>query len=86
MGYKMYKIVFVKKAKKALDKLEFGDKERIVNALDRIVVRPEAFLVRLVGDKLYKFRVGDYRLIIDLINDELIILVVKIGHRKNVYK
>ena len=34
----------------------------------------------------YKLRIGDYRVIIDLEKDKLIVLIIKIGHRKNVYK
>ena len=81
----MYNIVLVERAEKFLDKLNNKDRERILRALERVRIRPETYLIRLVGDKGYKFRVGDYRLIIDLKKKELIVLVVKIGHRKKVY-
>ena len=57
-----------------------------LNSLDKLRIRPEHFLVRLVGEISYKFRVGDYRLIVDLNNNQLSVLVIKIGHRKNIYK
>tara|TARA_Y100000310_G_C20357716_1_gene657486 strand:+ start:632 stop:757 length:126 start_codon:yes stop_codon:yes gene_type:complete len=40
----------------------------------------------LVGDKAYRLRVGDYRVIADIDNGKLIILVLKVLHRKKVYK
>ncbi len=81
----MYEIILVQSAEKYLDKLNSKDREWIISALKRLRIRPEHYLVRLVGDKGYKFRVGDYRLIVDLRKEELIILVIRIGHRKNVY-
>ena len=82
----MYQIIFSKTAEKFLDKLDSSDRERIIKALERIRVRPERFLEKLVGEKGYKFRVGDYRLFIDLDKGNLMISVIKIGYRKNIYK
>ncbi len=81
----MYKIEFTFKAEKEFFKLPRDIQERISNALDRIMIRPEEFIERLSGCSYYKFRVGDYRLVIDLQQDKLIILIIKVGHRKNVY-
>jgi len=81
----MYNIVLVERAEKFLDKLNNKDIERILRALERLRIRPETYLIRLVGDKAYKFRFGEYRLIIDLKKKDLVILVVKIGHRKKIY-
>ncbi|MFT4304976.1 MAG: type II toxin-antitoxin system RelE family toxin [Candidatus Woesearchaeota archaeon] len=82
----MYEIILAKNVEKYLDKLNSNDRERIINSLDKLKIRPEAYLIRLVGETSYKFRVGDYRLIIDLNKNELLVLVIDIGHRKNIYK
>ena len=82
----MYEIILAKRVEKYLDKLNSRDRERIIIALEKLRIRPYAYLQRLVGDKSYKFRVGDYRLIVDLENDKLLVLVIDIGHRKNIYK
>ncbi|MFO7710226.1 MAG: type II toxin-antitoxin system RelE/ParE family toxin [Candidatus Woesearchaeota archaeon] len=79
----MYEIIIAKKVEKYLDKLNSKDRERIIHALEKLRIRPEAYLVRLVGEKSYKFRVGQYRVIVDLDKTKLLILVIKIGHRKN---
>ncbi|MBU0930231.1 MAG: type II toxin-antitoxin system RelE/ParE family toxin [Nanoarchaeota archaeon] len=81
----MYEIIFSDKAKKQLEKLERSVQERIIKALERIRIRPDSYISKLVGDPGYKFRVGDYRLIIDVNKERLQILVIKVGHRKNVY-
>jgi len=82
----MYDIEFTDKAKKQFLKLEKDIQERIGSVLERIKIRPEDFLEKLVGEPGYKLRVGDYRLIIDLDKNKLLILVLKVGHRRNIYK
>ena len=81
----MYEIIFSDKAKRQLGKLERNIQERIINSLERIRIRPESFVAKLVGDPAYKLRVGDYRILLDIDKGKLLILVIKIGHRKNVY-
>ena len=81
----MYEILFSDKALKQLEKLEKKIQERIIKSLERIRIRPETYITKLVGEQGYKLRVGDYRIILDLDQGKLIILVVKIGHRRNVY-
>jgi len=82
----MYNIILSQKAERFLDKLNDLDRERIVRALERIRIRPESFLEKLVGGEGYKFRVGNYRLFIDLNKNSLLIMVITIGYRKNIYK
>lgn len=82
----MYEIIFVDKAKKQFSKLNKIIQQRLTNSLKRIRVRPEAHVTRLVGEQTYKFRVGDYRILMDIDKGKLIILVIKIGHQKEIYK
>lgn len=82
----MYEIIFSQKAKKQLLKLERTLQERIIGALERIRIRPEAYITKLVRDPGYKLRVGDYRIIMDIDNTILLVLVIKIGHRRDIYK
>jgi mRNA interferase RelE/StbE len=80
-----YEIIFSDKALRQLKKLEKNLQERIIAVLERIRVRPEAYVTKVVGDPGYKVRVGDYRVIMDIDNNKLKILVLKVGHRKNIY-
>ncbi|MBI5392718.1 type II toxin-antitoxin system RelE/ParE family toxin [Candidatus Woesearchaeota archaeon] len=82
----MYGIEFTDNAKKQLSKLHRDLQERIIIKLERVRIRPETYVEKLVGESAYKLRVGDYRLIVDIDNKKLIVLVIKIGHRKNIYK
>ncbi len=83
----MYELVYSPPALKQLGKLEHNTKERIVVALERLRIRPESCdIKKLVGMSGYRFRVGDYRVIFDLEKDKLMILILQIGHRKNIYK
>ncbi len=81
----MYNIILSSKAEKQLKKLDAKAQERIIYALDRIKIRPEAYVTKLVSDPGYKFRVGDYRIIMDIDQNKLLILVIKVGHRKSIY-
>jgi mRNA interferase RelE/StbE len=81
----IYEILFAKTARDELEKLENSMQKRIVGVLERIRIRPESYLKRLTGVPYFRLRVGDYRLILDLQKDKLIILVVMLGHRKNIY-
>lgn len=81
----MYEIIFSQTAEKQLKKLEKNVQERTVNALERIRIRPESYITKLVGEPLYKLRAGDYRIILDIEKEKLTIFVIKVGHRKNIY-
>ena len=81
-----YEIHFTDKAFKQLKKLGKNDQERIIKALERIRIRPETFITKIIGDPGYRLRVGNYRVIMDIEKEKLIILVLMVGHRKNIYK
>lgn len=80
-----YEIIFSDRALEQLKKMEKNVQERIIAVLERIRIRPETYVTKLVGDPGYKLRVGDYRVIMDIDNKILRILILKVGHRKNIY-
>lgn len=82
----MYEIIFSQSALRQLKKLNRDIQKRIIAVLERIRIRPEAHVRRLVNDPAYRLRVGNYRVIMDIDRKRLIILVLKIGHRRNIYK
>jgi mRNA interferase RelE/StbE len=82
----MYDVIFSDNAFRQLEKLDKGVQERIIKTLERIRLRPEAYVTRLIGEEGYKLRIGDYRAILDLEEDKLLILIIKVGHRKNIHK
>lgn len=82
----MFELTYSKTAVKFLKKLQKEKQEHIISVLERARIRPEAHFERLIGEKAYKLRAGDYRIIADIHKEKLRILVIKIGHRKNIYK
>ncbi|HLD96793.1 MAG TPA: type II toxin-antitoxin system RelE/ParE family toxin [Candidatus Nanoarchaeia archaeon] len=82
----MYEVVFSEKSKKQFIKLEKDIQKRVISSLDRIKLRPEAYVTKLVGDIAYRLRVGDYRVIMDIDKGKLLILIITVGHRRNIYK
>ena len=82
----MYKVEFSKKAEQQFSKLNETLQQRIINTLERIRIRPYHFVKRKEGTPYYILKVGAYRVILDIKDNKLIILVLEIGPRKNIYK
>ncbi|MDE1860656.1 MAG: type II toxin-antitoxin system RelE/ParE family toxin [Candidatus Micrarchaeota archaeon] len=80
-----YNVVLSQEAEKDLESLDKHAINRIVIKLDSIREQPQNYVKRLVGVPLYSLLVGDYRVIMDIKNKEIIIFVIKIGHRSRVY-
>ena len=81
----MFQIEITETAKDFLKKLEKKDAEIILNKIYSIRENPYRFLKRLQDEKLWRLRIGDYRAIVDVIVSMNKMIVVRIGHRKNVY-
>ncbi len=82
----MYDITYSHSSLKFLKKLPKEKQKHILSVIERARIRPEAHFERLVGERTYKLRAGEYRVIADILHESLHILVIKIGHRKNIYK
>ena len=81
----MFEIELTKTAKDFLKKLQKNDAEIILNKIYSIRENPYRFLKRLQGEKLWRLRIGDYRAVVDVIVLMNKIIVIRIGHRKNIY-
>lgn len=84
----IYRIEFTKPASKQLKALSHQEQQRIKSKIDALVYipRPDG-VVKLSGEgDLYRIRVGDYRIIYSIQDNQLLILVLKIGHRRDVYQ
>lgn len=78
------------KARKHLEKLDQPVRKLILNWLNKNIQgtdNPRSKGRGLVGDHSgeWRYRVGKYRIIVDICDNELIVLVITVGHRKNVY-
>jgi len=84
----LYQIVITHPARKQLHKLPAMICERITLAIDGLAVEPRPHGVESVKGLpgTYRIRVGDYRIIYSIQDEKLLILVVRIGHRRDVYR
>ena len=83
-----YTIEIKKSAAKSLKKIPRLEQQRIVKKIDDIAEDlPNQEMTKMKGDNpFHKIRVGNYRIIYEIQEEILIILIVKIGHRKDVYR
>jgi mRNA interferase RelE/StbE len=81
----MYEIVFTHKALKDLNSLDKKIKVQIINKIKEYSISPFDNARKLIDKKLgqFRYRIGDYRVIFDI--DENKIVILKIGHRKEIY-
>lgn len=85
----MYKIVFTKRAYKALQKMPTNMVVRIRKKLDRLAKDPHGShpnVTKLQNRPGYRLRIGDWRVIYEIQDDELVILVLKVGLRGEIYR
>ena len=85
-----WKIEWDERAIKDAKKLDVASRKRITKYLHKTVLKendPRIFGKALVGNKagLWRYRVGGYRIICKIEDKELTILVIGVGHRKNIY-
>ena len=80
----MYKVIIKKRAKKFIDKLPRKEKIRVVSAIEKLPYGED--IKRLQGyDELMRLRVGNYRIIYTVKNNELIVVVIDAGNRGEIY-
>ena len=82
----MFDIFFTAESKKFLKKLNKQDSKRIISTLERCRIRPHAYVKKIVSSPYFRLLVRDYRIILDIKAGKLLIIIVEIGHRRNIYK
>lgn len=87
----MWEVIFERKAQKQFNALDSQIKKRIAKFIDERLIpsnNPREIGRALVGATLgdhFRFRIGDYRLICNIQDKEIVILVLRIAHRNEVY-
>ena len=83
-----YRIEFKRSAAKALKKIPKSDQKRVTERIDSLSEKlPDPATTKMKGDNpFHRIRVGDYRIIYEIHGDILLIVVLKIGHRKEFYR
>lgn len=82
-----YKIEIKKSAAKEISKLPKVSVKRIIDRIQALSddPRPQG-CKKLSGDEKYRIRIGIYRVLYSIIDEELVIFIVKVGHRKDIYE
>jgi mRNA interferase RelE/StbE len=81
-----YKIEISSKAEKSLKKIPKTELKKIIEAIQILSINPYPVGCRkLAGEEAYRIRQGNYRIIYEVEGGKLIILILKIGHRKDIY-
>ena len=86
-----YSISYAPSAAKKLESLSKADKRlavQLLSAIERLKSdpRPPGCIQLKGGNGEYRVRVGNYRIIYDVIDNELVVLVLKLGHRREGYR
>lgn len=86
----MYAVELSQKSQKFLEKLEHHIKERIESRLKKLGENPvpsdAKFILRDNGDKVFRYRIGDYRALYKVKTKDKIVLITKIDKRPRIYK
>ena len=82
-----YEVRFRKSVSKDLDPIPKKDVQRIIAAIDVLADDPRPPQSRkFSGSEKYRLRCGVYRVLYEIQDDVLVVCVVKVGHRKDVYR
>jgi len=82
-----YTVEILPSAQKELARIEIRERTRIVEAIRGLSGNPHPQgSKKLTGRPAWRIRVGDYRVIYERLEDRLVILVVAIGHRREIYR
>ena len=85
-----WRIEFEKGARISLEKLDKSVRQQIEKYLDRLLTlsdpRQRGKALTGIRSGQWRYRAGDYRIICEIHDDVLVVLVLEIGHRSNIYK
>jgi len=83
----MYKIELRRRAQRALDRLPKADFQAVVEAMTDLAQTPRPRGIEKVKDTgLWRIRQGDYRIIYAIDDDRQLVTVVRVGHRREIYR
>jgi mRNA interferase RelE/StbE len=88
MATRRYRIEFKPSAEKSLAKLPADLQKRIIRAVDLLAENPRPHgVVKMEGDdNLWRIRVGDFRIVNEVHDSVLLVMVLRVGHRREIYR
>jgi len=83
----LYQIQYAPKAARAIEGLSRDVQRRIVSRIELLAKNPRPHgTLKLAGQDAYRIRVGDWRVIYAIIDKQLLVFVVDVDHRREVYR
>jgi mRNA interferase RelE/StbE len=83
-----YSIRFTPKAAKQVKKLDPAAAKRIRGFLEQklaLLINPRLLGRKLANEEFWRYRVGDYRILTNIDDDQILILIVEVAHRREIY-
>jgi mRNA interferase RelE/StbE len=81
-----YKLLILPSTQKNLEQLEKVQRKQIVSKIQSLQTNPRPHgYIKLKDVDAYRIRIGYYRIIYHIKDNELIVIIIKIGHRKDIY-
>lgn len=82
-----YNVLMTRSAAKELESVPTKDRQRIVTKIGALASNPRpAGAEKLSGEDKYRIRQGDYRILYEIVDEDLVVTVVRIGNRREVYR
>ncbi len=83
----LYSLRIKRSAEKELRRIPKVDLRRIVQKIDNLAIDPRPpSSEKLFGDNIYRIRQGDYRILYTVDDEERVVEIIKVGHRREVYR
>lgn len=83
----LYKVLITKSASKELEAIPEKDRRRIIERIRGLSRQPRPFGVeKLSGDDKYRIRQGNLRILYEILDRDLVVTVIRIGDRRDVYR
>lgn len=81
-----YSIIWSPKSRENLKALNPDIARRIIKKVTELELAPYHFIEKMTEVNCWKLRVGDYRILLDINENKKELHILKIGHRRNIYK
>ncbi|MEX0877866.1 MAG: type II toxin-antitoxin system RelE/ParE family toxin [Candidatus Spechtbacterales bacterium] len=84
----LFKVEISRSAQKEIRKIQPPHRKRVVSAILKLVKEPRPAECQKIRtfDNSYRIRVGDYRVVYIVHDDEKVLTIIKVGHRRDVYR
>jgi mRNA interferase RelE/StbE len=82
-----YEVLITRSAAKELERVPMKDRRRIASRIQGLAAEPRPMgAEKLSGEEKYRIRQGNYRILYEIVDAALVVTVVRIGDRRDVYR